>query len=204
MSTLWNQLLSHRAKRIYLWCFALVFASAIALRLEAAIYARRISSVVSALSSLRVGETSKAEALSRIPSLRRSVTGPYGAPKCDADECFDAAVSNGLPGRVLWKTTNAAFSHVLRWWGFRFENLSVYVNFTEGKVSYFSYHLMVSAPGPLSSVPPPPPDGELGAVIIGLGSRRVIDVRDPNSTGQIASALLFVNRTRRGVAEHRN
>ncbi len=185
VSTIWNHLLSQRAKRLYLWSFVLVLASAIALRLEAAIYARRISSVVSALSTLRVGETSKAEALSRVPSLRPSTTGPYGAPKCDADECFDAGLSNGLPGRLLWKTSNTVLSQVLRWWGFRSESLGLYVNFTAGKVSYFSYHLMVSAPGPPASVPPPPPDGELGVVVIGLSSQSMINVRDPRSTAKL-------------------
>ncbi len=182
MSPLWNHLLSQRAKRVYLWCFFLVCASAIALRLEAATYARRISSVVGALSTLRVGETSKVETLSRIESVQPSATGPYGAPKCDADECFVAGVRNGLPGRLLWKTSNNVLSQVLRWSGFRAESLDVYVNFTTGRVSYFSYHLMVSAPGVPASVPPPPPDGKLGAVIVGLSSRGVINVTEPNST----------------------
>ncbi len=183
MSRLWNQLLWQRANRIYVWCVVLVFASGIALRLEAAIYARRISSVVRALSTLRVGETSQAEALSRIRRLRPSATGPYGAPICNADECFFFSVRNGLPGRLLWKSEGNILTDVLRWWGFRAEGLDIYVNFTAGKVSYFGYRLTVSAPGVLpTSIPPPPPDGKLGVVIIGLSSQSVIDVRDPNST----------------------
>lgn len=182
MSTLWNQLLSQRAKRVYLSCFVFVFASAVALRVEAAIYASRIVSVVNALSTLRVGETSKPETLSRIPSLRTSATGPDGVPKCDADECFSAGITNGMPGRLLWNTSNSILSHVLRWWGFRAESLGIYVNFTSGKVSYFSYHLMVSAPGVPPSMPPPPPDGKLGLVVIELSSESVLNVRVPNST----------------------
>ncbi len=57
-------------KRVYLWCFVVVLTSGIALRVEAALYARRIVSVVRMLSTLRIGETSKAETLSRMPSLR--------------------------------------------------------------------------------------------------------------------------------------
>ena len=98
MSTVWHHVVSQRAKRVCLWCFVVVLTSGIALRVEAAIYARRIVSVVRALSTLRVGETSKGETLSRMPSLRASATGPYGAPRCDADECFSAGVGNGLPG----------------------------------------------------------------------------------------------------------
>jgi hypothetical protein len=180
VSTVWSKLVSHRAKCTYLWCFAVVFTSAIALRVEAAIFASRIVSVVTALSTLRVGETSKADTVRRMPTLRPSDTGPYGAPRCDADECFSGGVGNGLPGRLLWRTGNAILSDVLRWWGFRAETLYVYVNFTSGQVSDFGYHLMVSAPGVPASMPPPPPDGKLGVVVINLGSRRMVSVRHPS------------------------
>jgi hypothetical protein len=176
------RLASHKAKRIYLWFFAIVLAAAIALRVEAAIYARRISSVVAELSTLRLGETSKVDTLRRIPALHPSKTGPYGAPICDADECFSGSVGNGLPGRVLWRTRSEVLSEVLRWLGFRAESLEVMVNFKSGKVSYFACRLMLSAPGMLpAGLPPPPPDGKLGAVIIGLSSQKMITVGDPNS-----------------------
>ncbi|MGA2646807.1 MAG: hypothetical protein ABSF15_19020, partial [Candidatus Sulfotelmatobacter sp.] len=42
--------------------------------------------------------------------------------------------------------------------------------------------LMVSAPGVIQGVPPPPRDGEAGAVVIGLSSLRIIDSGEPNST----------------------
>lgn len=185
MSTVWNRLVSHRANRVCLWCLVFVVISAIALRVEAAIYARQIVSVVNALSTLRVGETSKVETLARIPSVRPSGTGPYGAPVCNADECFSSGITNGLPGRLMWRTSSNLLSNVLRWWGFRAESLGVYVNFTSGKVSYFSYHLMVSAPGVLPSLPPPPPDGKFGAVVIGLSSQRAISIRGPNPTSTL-------------------
>jgi hypothetical protein len=125
VSTVWSKLVSHRAKHVYLWCFAVVFTAAIALLVEAAIFASRIVSVVTAHSTLRLGETSKAETLRRIPALQPSNTGPYGAPHYDADECFGGGVGNGLPGRLLWRTGNAVLSDVLRWWGFRDESLYV-------------------------------------------------------------------------------
>lgn len=175
-------MISHRAKRIYLWFLAVVFTVVIALRVEAVIHARRIVSVVTALSTLRIGETSKADALRRIPDLLPSKTGPYGAPLCDSDECFSGTVGNGLPGRLVWRTGNEVLSDVLRWLGFRAEDLSIYVDFTSGKVSYFGYHLMVSAPGVPAAMPPPRPDGKLGVVLIGLGSEKMITVTDWNST----------------------
>jgi hypothetical protein len=185
VSTLWNQFVSHRAKRVYFWSFAVVFTSAIALRVEAAISASRIVSAVNALSTLRLGETSKAEAVRRIPMLKSSNTGPYGASRCDADECFSAVAENGLPGRLLWRTGNDVVSDVLRWWGFRAESLDIYVNFTSGRVSYFDYHLTVSAPGVPASLPPPPPAGKLGAVVIGVHSQRMIRPSDPKSKIQL-------------------
>lgn len=137
---------------------------------------------MAALSTLQLGETSKAETLRRIPTLRASTTGPYGAPVCDADECFSGFVGNGLPGRILWRTGNDVLSDVLRWWGFRAESLNIWVNFKSGKVSGFSCLLWVSAPGVPKSMPPPPPDGELGMVVIGLNAQRTITVRDHHST----------------------
>jgi hypothetical protein len=183
VSTVKSKLVAH-IKRIHIWFFAIVFTAAIALRVEAAIFARRIVSVATALSTLRPGVTSKSDTLRRIPVLHPSMTGPYGAPRCDADECFSGVVGNGLPGRVLWSTESEVLSDALRWFGFRAEGLDVYVNFTSGKVSYFGYHLMVSAPGVPATVPPPPPDGKLGVVVIGLNSQRMITIRDPNSAAE--------------------
>jgi hypothetical protein len=167
-------LVSQKAIRVYLGCFAVVFTSAIALRVEAAIYARRIVSVLTALSTLRLGETSKAETLQRIPALQPSQTRGYGAPHCDADECLSGFVANGLPGRLLSSTRSDFLSDVLRWWGFRSEFLDVNVKFKSEKFSGFDYSLWVSAPGVLKSVPPPPKDGEMGMVVIGVSSQMAI------------------------------
>ena len=86
--------------------FALLLISGVALRVEAAIYGRLITSAVSALSTLRVGQTTEAETLLRLPMLRISATGRYRDSPCNADECFFMLVENGLPGRLLWGTRN--------------------------------------------------------------------------------------------------
>jgi len=187
-------LASHRAKRIYLWFFAVVLTAAIALRVEAAIYARRIVSVVTALSILRLGETSKAETLRRIPALQPSKTRRYGAPHCDADECLSGFVANGLPGRLLSRTRSDFLSDVLRWWGFRYETLDVNVKFNSEKFSGFDYSLWVSAPGVPKSVPPPPRDGELGMVVIGVSSLSVINRTAPSSTVEEHPPYLLLKR----------
>jgi hypothetical protein len=178
----WRHLGTGRAYRVYLCSLALLLISGLALRIEAAIYGRRITSAVSALSTLRVGETSKAEALLRLPMLTSSAKGPYRDFPCDAEECFLMSVHNGLPGKVLIGTRNGTLASLLRWWGFRFEDFNVRVTFRTGKVSEFGYSFMVSAPGVVQGVPPPPRDGEDGVVVIGVSSLSVIDGAEPNST----------------------
>ena len=46
-----------RACPLYLWCLAVLLIAGLALRIEAAIYGRQITSAVSALSTLLIGET---------------------------------------------------------------------------------------------------------------------------------------------------
>lgn len=178
--SMWGRLRSRTAYRFYFWSFAILLVSGLVLRLEAVIYGRQITSAVTALSTLRVGETTKTDALSRMPDLRLSA-GPCGVPDHNADECFLQTIGNGLPGRILSRTSNSALSSLLRWWGFRFEGLDVWVTFTSGKVSAFGYRLVVSAPGVRKSMPPPPADGDLGAVVIGVLSQGIINRSQPNS-----------------------
>lgn len=178
----WRHLGSGRAYRVYLCSLALLLVSGLALRIEAAIYGRQITSAVSALSTLRVGKTSKAETLLRLPMLTSSAIGPYRDFPCNAEECFLMSVHNGLPGKILLGTRSSILASLLRWWGFRFEDFNAQVTFTAEKVSDFGYSFMVSAPGVIQGVPPPPRDGEDGAVVIGLSSLRVIDGGEPNST----------------------
>lgn len=179
----WQHLSSRRAKLFYLCCFTILAISAVALRIEAALCGRQIARTVAALSTVRIGETSKAETLSRIPALKPSATGPYGVPRCNGDECFFMFVGNGFPGRVLSRTGNESLSWLMRWWGFRFEGLNVWVSFKSGKVSYHAYDLMVSAPGVMKSTPPPPSDGELGAVVIAVSTQAVMQ-RNPRDSAE--------------------
>jgi len=95
---------SYAAHRLHLWFLALLLISGVALRIEAAIYGSQIMSTVSTLSTLRAGQTSKAETLSRLPMLKISAIGPYRDCPCNADQCFFMLVGNGFPGRILWRT----------------------------------------------------------------------------------------------------
>lgn len=149
-ATAWclRKLASRPARYIYVCVFAIVTIPAAMLRVEAALFDRKAIATVRALSGLRVGVTPKAEAMARIQALR-PVSGPYGAPFCDADECFALGVPNSRLSDAVFipasRSVPALYS-ILTWWGFRYWSLSVYVNFTSGKVSYLSYHLMLSNP----------------------------------------------------------
>ena len=65
-----QHLRSRRALYLYLCVSAIIVIPSIALRVQAVLFQRRALSVVSALSGLRVGTSSEAEALSRISTLK--------------------------------------------------------------------------------------------------------------------------------------
>ncbi len=142
-----RQLASHPARRIYACVLAIVMIPALALRIEAALFERRAVAAVRALSTFRVGVSSKAEVMARMQGLG-PVTGPYGAPVCNADECLSTGIPNSRLSDAVFvpaiRTENSALYSLLTWLGFRYWSLSVYVSFTSGKVSYLSYHLMLS------------------------------------------------------------
>jgi len=142
-----RQLASRAARRIYVCVLATVVILALALRIEAALFERRAIATVRALSTLRVGVSSRADAMARMKTLE-NVTGPYGAPLCGADECVSFGIPNSRLSNAVFlpvvRNENPALYSFLTWLGFRFWSLSVYVNFTAGRVSYLSYHLMLS------------------------------------------------------------
>lgn len=127
--------------------FIIVVILSIFLRVQAAIFARKALSIVSGLSTLRVGTTTRAEALSRIPTLKANGMGPYGAPLCNADECTETGIPNSvLSDAVLLpaaRTDNRTLLSILSWLGFRDWSLDTFVNFSSGKVSYLSYRVMI-------------------------------------------------------------
>jgi len=142
-----RQLVSCTARRVYVSFLGTVILAAIALRIEAARFEKQASATVRALSTLQVGVSSKAEFLARMQALK-PVTGPYGVPLCNADECLAMAIPNSRLSDAVFvpvaRTENSALYSLLTWLGFRYWSLSVYVNFTSGRVSYFSYDLMLS------------------------------------------------------------
>jgi hypothetical protein len=143
---LWRHISSRWACRIYLWGLAIIVTPAVALRVQAFLFERQAIRIASGLSSLRIGATSKAEALSRIPGLA-VVNKEF---LCSADECFSVGIPNsGISNWTLLRASEAGHGtlfSVLSWWGVRYWSLDARVNFNSGRVSDFGYRLMLSAP----------------------------------------------------------
>lgn len=144
---LWRRLTSRPARLIYLGVLVIVIVPAIGLRVEAALFERRILKVMSALSSLRIGVTPKDDVLSRMAEFdvnKRS----RGSSKCEADECLSIEVSS--PKLSDWLLRKASWSghyslySVLSWWGFRERIFVAHVDLTSGQVSGLGYRLSLS------------------------------------------------------------
>jgi hypothetical protein len=159
----WKQLTSRPARFLYIGILVIVGVPGIALRVEAALFQRRVLKVMSALSSLRIGVTPKAEVLSRMAGVK--VDERYRSKSdCDADECLWIELSS--PRLSDWALRKAGSSghdtifSVLSWWGFRFRSLAGSVKLSSGKVSSLNYQLIMSTPHP--EVP--------GVIVINAGS----------------------------------
>jgi len=173
---LWRRITSRPARLLYLGILVIVIVPGIALRVEAALFERRVLKVVSALSSLRIGVTPKAEVISRMAGIKIDessrgnsegnslVMGSRGV--CDADECFWIEVSS--PMSYVWglhvfgSVDSKTMFSVLNLWGFQARSLDAHVNLTSGKVSSLGYRLILSTAH--ADIP--------GALIIKVSSRK--------------------------------
>lgn len=142
-----RKIASRPARFIYLSVWVIVIIPAVALRVEAALFEQRAVATARALAALHVGVTSKTEAVARMQALGL-VTRQYGPPLCFDEECISAVIPNSrLSNAVFIPLAGAspAFYSVLTRWGFHFSSLSADVRLTSGRVSSFSYELMLSA-----------------------------------------------------------
>ncbi len=144
---LWRRLTSRWAVRIYLCCVAIIIVLAMELRVEALLFERHVVEIASGLSTLRIGTTSKSEALSRIPRLA-----VVSSKNKDYDRTGDEYVSVEIPNSKfsLWTlehvNDSATLISLVHWLGVRYWTFSGYVNFSSGTVSGFGYRLMLSTP----------------------------------------------------------
>lgn len=145
---LWRKLQSRPARHLYVLGLAVIVIPAVALRIRAAVFEFRVLTMVHGLSNLRVGASSKADALTQIPTLRTNQPDQYGGSRCGTDECFSTGIATSdFMDSVLRKAGagrhDLIFS-LLSWWGFRSGYLDVHADFTSGKVSSLGYQLMVT------------------------------------------------------------
>lgn len=125
----------------------IVIVTGIALRIEAALFERRVLKVMSALSSLRIGVTPKAEVLSRMAGFKVNERS-RGGSRCEAEECLSIELSS--PKLSDWLLRKASWSghynlySVLSWWGFRQRIFAAHVDLTSGQVSGLGYWLSLS------------------------------------------------------------
>jgi len=147
-SWLWRKLRSRPARRAYIWALATLIVPAIALRIQAFVFEARVLSMTHALSNLRVGVSSKADALAQIRTLRTSQPDQYGGSRCGTEECLSTGITtSGFMDSVLrtiGRTQNRSLFRILSWWGIRGGYLDVHADFTSGKVSSLRYLLMVT------------------------------------------------------------
>ena len=100
----------------------IVIVPGIALRVEAALFERRVLKVISALSSSRIGVTPKDDVLARMAGFKVNERS-RGNSRCEADECLSIELSS--PKLSDWLLRKAGWSghynlfSVLNWWGFR-------------------------------------------------------------------------------------
>ncbi len=174
---LWRRITSRPARLFYLGVLVIAAVPAIALRVEAALFEWRVHKVMSALSSLRIGATPKAEVLSRMAGFKVNEHS-RNKSDCDADECLRIEVSS--PELSDWALRKAGWSGhgkvylVLSLWGFRLRSLGAYVNLNSGKVSSLGYILILSTPH--SAYP--------GALVVNVNSAR--SARHHAGSGYIA------------------
>jgi hypothetical protein len=158
--------------------FAVIIIPAVALRIQAAVFESHVLTMVHAMSNLRVGTSSKADALVQIPTLRTNRPDQYGGSRCGTDECLSTGIATSdFTESVLRKAGDDDFLFsLLSWWGFRAGYLDVHADFTSGKVSSLGYRLMVTRPHL----------DYFGVVVIGVSSVQHITARQRGSDIEVS------------------
>ena len=131
-----RSLASRSARYIYVCVLAIIIVPAVALRVEAALFERKVIATVRALSTLHVGVTSEAEAVARMQALGLA-TRQYGPPVCFDEECISVVIPNSHLSNAVFvsvaRTQSPALYSIASRWGLHFSSLSADVRFTSGK-----------------------------------------------------------------------
>ena len=169
---LWRRLCSKIARRVGLSFITLVTVTTVSLRIQSAIFARRVHSTLAGLEQLRLDQTTRAELLERVPNLRAGTGFPDA--RCRSDECFSVEISNvpnGLAYRLYEKTKSHWLHRVTYLLGYRFFDFSAGVGLHRGKVSEAGYRVSVDDGT----------DQGLGGTIISVGGTTELGVAAGNT-----------------------
>jgi hypothetical protein len=143
----WKRLSSRRARIIYTGFAILIVVPAIGFRIHAALFERHADKLLSELSKLQVGITTKSQTLTRLPELHvQPANEKFG---CDGDDCYSAQIFSSFSNWALQKIIHAdsdVLYSALHLWGIRYWGLGIYVEFKSGTVFRFGYHLMIATP----------------------------------------------------------
>jgi hypothetical protein len=117
--------------------------------MQDALFERRTLKVMSGLSSLRIGATTKTEVLSQTAGAK--VDGRFrGVRDCNADECLTITIPNSRLSDWLLlptaRTGHGTLFSVLSWLGLRYHTLEAHIDFVGSKVSRLDYQLILSTP----------------------------------------------------------
>jgi hypothetical protein len=146
----WRRLTSRPARLTILLVGSALLLTTFALRIRAAIFEYRVTSIVEGLAKLKLDESNKSELLKLVPTLRPCLPGDPPRP---GDSCYAVELSEIPHFRLM--ESRAHLFEIAYWLGARYWDLSASVMLRQDKVHKLGYHLRLtngslSYPGILS------------------------------------------------------
>ncbi len=132
---------------LYIGVAAVIFVATIGFRIQATLFQRHADKLLSGLSKLRIGITSKAETLALLHELHpvRTSEKKLGC----GEDCYAAELNSIFSDWVFQKITRTnsdILYSTLSLWGMRYWDFEILVEFKSGTVSKFGYNLMIATP----------------------------------------------------------
>jgi hypothetical protein len=135
----WRRLISRPAKLAFLLLGSAVLLITITLRIYAAIFEYRVSSIIHRLAQIRLDETTTSELLKLLPALRPCPTDDSVFPE---DSCYEVQIWESLISRLAYF---GKYGYRPAYWlGARHWNFSASVRLRQDKVQKLGYHLNVN------------------------------------------------------------
>jgi hypothetical protein len=139
----WRRLTSRPVRLIVLIAGGAILLTTIALRIHAAIFEYRVTSIVKSLAKLKLDESNKSELLKLLPALHPC---PPADPLPLGDSCYVEELSH-TPHFVLMESRAQLFK-IAYWIGVRYWDFSVSVTLRQDKIHKLGYHLRLTNGSP--------------------------------------------------------